>query len=118
MNAPIRLRMTTWYVGVLAVILAVVATFVAVRLRADLTGATDRNLRSAADQIAAGYQSEGVLEFREAASSVLLGERPTAQVLASSGAVVAEFGDRVAHARMLNGHVLAKAISGARLDQL
>src|SRR3979411_2668873 len=96
--------MTAWYVALLGVILALVAAFVVVRMRIDLTRASDRNLRGAAAQIAAGYQAEGVLEFREAASSVLLGERPAAQVLDSSGRVSAAFGDRVAFAPMIVGH--------------
>jgi heavy metal sensor kinase len=105
--------MTAWYVALLGVILALVAAFVVVRMRIDLTRASDRNLRGAVVQIAAGYQAEGVLEFREAASSVLLGERPAAQVLDSSGRVSAAFGDRVAFAPMIVGHDFARAIMGA-----
>jgi heavy metal sensor kinase len=111
-NTPIRLRMTAWYVALLGVILALVAAFVVVRLRIDLTRASDRDLRLASEQIARGYQAEGVLEFREVAGSVLLGELPAAQVLDSSGRVSAAFGDRVAYTPMIAGHELARAITG------
>lgn len=113
MNVSIRVRMTAWYVGLLAVILAGVGTFVIVRLRADLTRGTDRDLRAASRQIAAGYHAEGVLEFRDAARATLSGERPVAQVLAPSGAVLAAFGDRVGLIPMLHGPPLAAAAAGA-----
>jgi len=111
-NVPIRVRMTAWYVGLLALIVATVGAFVTLRLRSDLTRATDRDLRSASGQIATGYQAEGVLEFRDAAHNVLLGERPAAQVLAASGAVMAAFGDPVAQVPMLRGRTLAAAAGG------
>jgi heavy metal sensor kinase len=104
--------MTAWYVVLLGVILALVAAFVVIRTRADLTQATDRTLRLASRQIVAGYEAEGELEFREAASAVLLGERPAAQVLDSSGHVSAAFGDRAAYAPMIAGHDLVRALAG------
>src|SRR3979411_1210716 len=101
MKAPIRLRMTAWYVALLGVILALVATFVVVLTRHDLTRASDRDLLLASRQLATGYRTEGVLEFREVASSVLLGERPAAQVLDRSGRVSVAFGERVAYLPMI-----------------
>lgn len=105
--------MTAWYVGLLGLILVAVGTFVSLRLRADLISGTDRGLRAASLQIARGYHGEGVLEFRDAARTVLLGERPAAQVLAPSGAVLAAFGDRVSQIPMLRGSPLAVATAGA-----
>ncbi|MDQ6775129.1 MAG: ATP-binding protein [Actinomycetota bacterium] len=113
MNVSIRVRMTVWYVGLLALILAGVGTFISLRLRADLISGTDRGLHAASLQIARGYHGEGVLEFRDAARAVLLGERPAAQVLAPSGAVLAAFGDPVSQIPMLRGPTLAAASAGA-----
>jgi two-component system OmpR family sensor kinase len=98
---PIRVRMTAWYVALLAAIVAAVGAFLVVRLRADLTDAIDRDLRPAIGQIATGYRVEGPPEATDVASSVLTGERPAAQVLDADGRVLVTFGDRVAHAPML-----------------
>lgn len=104
--------MTAWYVGLLALIVAGVGTFVTLRLRTDLTRGTDRELRAASAQIAAGYRAEGVLEFRDKALTVLSGERAAAQVLTPSGAVVASFGDPVARTPMVRGSPLAATAAG------
>ena len=52
MRLPIRVRLTAWYVGLLALIIAATATFVVVRLRADRVHDVERSLRSSAGQIA------------------------------------------------------------------
>ena len=96
MSAPIRVRMTAWYVAVLAVVLVAVGAFVIVRLRSDLTDSVDRDLRPALQQIAAGYRTEGVPEFRDTSSTVLSGERAASQVLDPAGHVVASYGDPIA----------------------
>jgi len=75
MNAPIRVRMTAGYVVLLAAIIAAVGAFVVIRLRADLTSAIDRSLRSTIPQIAIGYSVEGLPEFRDKSNSLLAGER-------------------------------------------
>jgi heavy metal sensor kinase len=100
MSAPIRVRMTAWYVAVLAVVLVAVGAFVIVRLKSDLIDATDRSLRPAVQQIAAGYRVEGVPEFRDTSNTVLSGERPASQVLDPAGRVIASFGDPVSRRPM------------------
>jgi heavy metal sensor kinase len=99
-KAPIRVRMTGWYVAVLALVLLAVGSFVLVRLRSDLTDATDRALGPAARQIAAGYSSEGRQEFVDTSRTVLSGERAAAQLLNASGGVIASFGDPVSRRPM------------------
>lgn len=101
MNAPIRLRMTAWYVVVLAIVLLAVGAFVVVQLRSDLTDSLDRDLRSAVHQIAVGYRAEGVQEFQDTSGTVLTGERPASQVRDAQGKVLASFGDSVSRAPML-----------------
>jgi signal transduction histidine kinase len=51
---PLRIRLTAWYVALLAVIVAVLAAFVVDRLNTGLTGAVDRTLSGAAAQVARG----------------------------------------------------------------
>ena len=112
MNAPIRVRMTAWYVVLLAAIIAAVGAFVVIRLRADLTSATDRSLRSTVPQIAAGYSVEGLLEFRDKSNSLLAGERNAAQIVSAAGMVVSSSGDRVGRLPMLDQKSLQLALRG------
>jgi len=100
MRAPIRIRMTAWYVAVLALVLVAVGAFVLVRLRSDLTDSVDRNLGPAVQQIATGYRAEGVGEFRDTSATVLSGERAASQVRDGAGRVVAFYGDPVARRPM------------------
>jgi hypothetical protein len=72
-NAPIRVRLTAWYVLVLAVVMVALGAFVATRLRSDLTSELDRTLQAAAGQIARGYEVEGRKEFRDLVRTVLPG---------------------------------------------
>ena len=106
MSAPIRVRMTAWYVLVLAVVLVAVGAFVTVQLRSDLTDSLDHDLRAAVQQIAAGYRVEGAPEFRDTSNTVLSGERATSQVRDAAGHVIASFGDPVSRRPLLgNGTV-------------
>jgi two-component system, OmpR family, sensor kinase len=98
---PIRVRMTAWYVALLAVIITAVGAFLVVRLRADLTDSIDRGLVPATDQIAAGYHAEGAPELADTARTALSGERAAAQVLDPAGRVLVTYSDRVARAPML-----------------
>jgi two-component system OmpR family sensor kinase len=111
-NVPIRIRMTAWFVALLALILGALGAFVVLRLRADLTGGIDRSLRPAADQVARDYRLEGARELSDSAGAVLKGERPAAQVLAPGGAVLAWHGDSVAAAAMLGPTELGTALEG------
>jgi two-component system, OmpR family, sensor kinase len=112
MSLPIRVRMTAWYVGLLAAIVAAVGAFLVLQLRSDLTASIDRTLRPAAAQIADGYRVEGGPEAIDVAGSVLTGERPAAQILDPSGRVAVSFGDAVARAPMLTGADAAAALRG------
>jgi heavy metal sensor kinase len=113
-NAPIRVRLTAWYLLLLAAILIVVGAFVIIRLRADLIGATDRSLRPALEQIAGGYGIEGFPEFHDKSATVLSGERAAAQVLSPAGNVVYSFGDPVSRTPMLDRQTLARVVAGHR----
>jgi heavy metal sensor kinase len=112
MNLPLRLRMTAWYVALLAVIIAALGAFVVVRLRADLTGAIDNGLRPAAAQIRDDVRVDGVPEFRDSVRSVLKGERAAGQLVTPDGTIRATFGDVVADRPMAARDELAAALAG------
>lgn len=112
-SLPIRLRMTVWYVCLLALIISAVDAFLVVRLRADLVGAIDTNLRPAAAQIATDYRAEGVPEFPDSAGTVLKGKRAAAQLLEPGGRIVTTFGDPVARRPMVDRNDLAAVLTGA-----
>ncbi|MDP9344170.1 MAG: ATP-binding protein [Actinomycetota bacterium] len=109
---PLRVRMTVWFVGLLAVIVAGLGAFVVVRLRADLTHAIDDGLRPAAAQIRADVRVDGVREFPDSARTVLKGERAAAQLVMPDGRIRAAFGDAVARRPMATRAEIADALAG------
>jgi heavy metal sensor kinase len=114
-NAPIRLRLTVWYVLVLAAVMIALGAFVVTRLESDLTNELDRNLRSAAVQTGRGYKAEGEKDFRDVASTVLPGPRAHgsgAQILQPSGTVVFSDGDPVTATAMIDAATRRRVLSG------
>ena len=117
MRLPIRLRMTAWYVALLAVIIAAVGAFLALRLRADLVAAMDHGLRPAAAQLALGYHAEGPLEARDLSAALLTGEDAASQVLTPAGRVVTSYGDAVSRAPTIAPAELRAVLAGRVLDR-
>ena len=118
MNAPIRVRLTGWYVLVLAAVVVGLGVFVVTRLRTDLTSTLDRSLRSAASQIAQGYHAEGAADFRDVAHTVLpgpLNHGSGAQILDLSGPVAFSDGDPVVETPVLKVSELLGVNSGQAL---
>lgn len=114
-RAPIQLRLTAWYVVVIAAVLAALIAFVVTRLRSDLTSELDRSLRSAAGQISLGYRAEGPAEFRDTVRTVLPGtrsERSGAQLLAPGGTVLLAQGDAPARVPLIDRAALTRALGG------
>lgn len=60
---PIRVRLTAWFVVVMALVMVALGLFVTQRLRADLTAEVDRSLTRTAADIGEGYRIEGLAEF-------------------------------------------------------
>ena len=117
-RAPIRVRLTAWYVLVLATVLSGLTLFVVTRLRADLTAELDRGLRSSAARIADGYRAEGEPEFRDVTRTVLPGPRGAgsgAQVLDGHGAVVHADGDVPAATPLIGAAAQARVLAGEQL---
>ena len=118
MRLPIRLRLTGWYVLLLAVVLAGVGAFAVIRLRSDLGGEIDRSLGHAATPIAYGYQAEGRNDFLDVASTVFpaLPAGPgAAQVLDSHGRVIVGYGTVARTRPIIGGGNLATVLGGKRL---
>lgn len=97
---PIRLRLTAWFVLVLAAVLVALSAFVVSRLRADLTAEVDRSLTVTAAKIAQGYREEGPAEFFDAAR----------EAVAASGArtLGAQLLDEEAHVIRFSGSDLVR----------
>jgi heavy metal sensor kinase len=114
-RAPIRLRLTAWYVVVIAAVLAALIAFVVTRLRSDLTSELDRSLDAAAGQISLGYRNEGPPEFLDTARTVLPGsrtERSGAQLLAPSGRVLLTQGLAATSVPLIDRRAVARALAG------
>jgi heavy metal sensor kinase len=114
---PIRIRITIWYVALLAVIVAAVGAFVVVRLRGDLTESVDNRLRAAAHEIAIVYGPEGPVELKDTSRTALSGERAVSQALTPDGRVVVFFGDRTGSKPLLGAPQRAAALRGERVKQ-
>ena len=108
MNLPIRVRLTAWYVLVLAAIFVAIGAFLVVQLRSDLQDKTDSELRSDALQLARDYRDEGPADFLDVSRTVLPPDG-AAQVLDSEGRVLHTFGRVAAPTAMVGPDVQAAA---------
>ena len=118
MTLPVRVRLTGWYVGLLAAILAAIGVFLPLRLAADLVAGIDRNLDAAAAQISSGSQGETESGFQDAADASLSGlpvGETAAQTLSVGGAVLLHAGDAAAQSSMLSPVDLRRVLAGGRI---
>jgi heavy metal sensor kinase len=100
----IRTRLTLWYVALLAVILAALAVFLVVRLRADLVAGVDRSLDVRAEQISLGFRGAGEGEFQDVSDSAFAGlprSESASQIVSAGGDVLESSGDPIARRLML-----------------
>jgi heavy metal sensor kinase len=111
---PIRLRLTVWYVLLLAVAIAALGAFVVVRLRTDLTADFDRSLQSAAAQIRSGYERHGSVELRSLGETVLrvLPADSGAQLIAADGRLVRASGRDLPRAPLLTAAQRRAVLAG------
>jgi heavy metal sensor kinase len=96
MRLPIRVRLTAWYVVLLAAIIVALGAFLVLRLRADLTARIDREIQASAVQIAQGYAAEGPEDFRDVSRTVLPRGGSASQILDPSGRVLVAYGEPIA----------------------
>lgn len=116
MRWPIRLRLTAWYVALLATILLVVGVFLLLALRAGLMQGVNQNLNDDLTELASDLQSGQT--FRQATSAMRALPRRTAfaaQLVTPAGKVVAHTGDPVSGTLMLSQAQLTRVDSGQRI---
>ncbi|MFN2617858.1 MAG: sensor histidine kinase [Thermoleophilaceae bacterium] len=115
MRLPIRLRLTAWYVGLLALVIAGLGAFVVLRLRADRIADVDRSLRSSAAQIAHDYRLEGRPEFFDVSATILRAVpegKSGAQLIAPGGRVSARYGTDTPTTPLLSRRDVRSALAG------
>jgi heavy metal sensor kinase len=108
-SLPLRARLTAWHAALLAVTIVALGAFLVLKLRSDLEGDLDRDLRASAPLIAEGYAAQGTDEFLEVAERALPRVGSAAQVLDSDGRVLLAFGAGVAARQMAPAAVRAEA---------
>ncbi len=120
MKLPIRVRLTIWYVALLAVILTVLGAFLVVRLRSDLVHGIDRGLGTRAAQIALGLRNGCEGEFQDVSDASLIGlpqGESGAQLLSRNGQVLESTGDPVAKGALVPKGSLPAVFAGSRVLQ-
>jgi two-component system, OmpR family, sensor kinase len=120
MSLPIRLRITIWSVALLAILMAALATFVVIRLRADLVAGVDSTLATRASQISLGLAAPGEGEFQDVSDAALRqlpGSESAAQLLDGRGIVLESSGDAVAEKPMVGADDLATVRRGDPVNQ-
>ncbi|MEO8422426.1 MAG: ATP-binding protein [Actinomycetota bacterium] len=118
MSLPIRARLTAWYVGLLALILLALGTFLVVRLRTDLIGGVDRELDTRAAQISLGLQNGCEGEFQDVSDASLVGlplGESGAQVISPDGSVIESTGDPVVDRPLLTAEQVRRVLDGEQL---
>jgi two-component system, OmpR family, sensor kinase len=117
MSLPIRVRLTAWYVWLLAAIVVGLGAFLVLQLEADLGGRIDEEVQSNAVQIARGYVAEGPEDFLDVSRTVLPHQSAVAQVIGRGGRPVVAYGDLVGEDPLVSAHVRARAL-GRRTRRL
>ena len=115
MSLRIRTRLTLWYVALLAVILAALAVFLVVRLRADLVAGVDRSLDVRAEQISLGFRGAGEGEFQDVSDSAFAGlprSESASQIVSAGGDVLESSGDPIARRLMLGRGDVGAVLAG------
>jgi heavy metal sensor kinase len=110
---PVRVRLTAWYLGLLAVILATLGSFLLLRLRADLVAETDQVLDTQAVAILADADAGARLEAMPASGVAGLPAGDTAvQLLGSTGAVLDRAGPATPERPLLTPAMVRRVLAG------
>ena len=110
---PVRVRLTAWYLGLLAVILATLGSFLLLRLRADLVAETDQVLDTQAAAILADADAGGRLETTPATGVAGLHAGDTAvQLLSPTGAVLDRAGTATPDRPLLTPAMVRRVLGG------
>jgi hypothetical protein len=110
---PVRIRLTAWYLGLLAVILATLGSFLLLRLRADLVAETDQVLDTQAVAILADADAGARLEAMPATRVAGLPVGDTAvQLLNPTGAVLDRAGPATPEWPLLTPAMVRRVLAG------
>ncbi len=118
MSLPIRVRLTLWYVVMLAVVLVILGGFLTLRLRGGLISGLDESLATRAAQISLGLQHGTEGEFQDASDASLVGlpqGESGAQLLAADGSVLESAGDPAADQPFLTPQQVMLVLDGHTL---
>ena len=117
MRLPIRVRLTAWYVGLLALAIVVLGAFVVVSLRATLTDDVEHSLRSSAKEIRAGYERGGELRFESLSRTTLrvLPADSGAQLIAPDGRLAGSTGADIPREPLLTARQRGEVLAGRNL---
>jgi len=110
---PIRVRLTAWYVLLLAAIMVGLGIFIVRQLGSDLRGSTDRQLRESSAPIARGYSTEGPEDFIDASATALPADA-IAQIITPSGRVLHSYGAFGRRLPLADRSVITKVFAGER----
>jgi two-component system, OmpR family, sensor kinase len=120
MSLPIRVRLTLWYVGLLALVFLVLGGFLAVRLHVGLVAGLDESLATRAAQISLGLQMGCEGEFQDVSDASLVGlpqGESGAQLLSPQGKVLERTGDPAAEQPLLSAEQVRSVSAGATLRE-
>jgi two-component system, OmpR family, sensor kinase len=110
---PVRVRLTAWYLGLLAVILATLGSFLLLRLRADLVAETDQVLDTQAVAILADADAGARLETMPATGVAGLPAGDTAvQLLSPTGTVLDRGGAATPERPLLTPAMVRRVLDG------
>ena len=91
MRLPIRVRLTAWYIAVLAAIIGVLGPFVVLQFRADMRAAVDRDVRRTWLPLARQYAAAGLQDYASYSATVMP-RHGADQVFDSGGRLLASWG--------------------------
>jgi two-component system OmpR family sensor kinase len=91
-SLPIRLRLTAWYVSLLALTVVGLGAFVVLRLQSDLGAQIDAEVRANEVHLARAFEKEGPSDFLDVSRTVLPAATAVAQAIDSRGRPVVSYG--------------------------
>jgi heavy metal sensor kinase len=114
---PIRWRLTVWYTAVLAAIVAALAGFLLLRLRADLVAGVDESLDVVMAELQLGLKAGAAVELPAGSAALrsAAGGGFAAQVLAPDGTVLDGFGGAEAARPLLAPALRHRLAAGQRV---
>jgi two-component system OmpR family sensor kinase len=120
MNLPIRVRLTAWYVCLLALVFIVLGGFLVLRLHAALLRGLGESLATRAAQIALGLRDGCEGEFQDVSDASLVGlpqGESGAQLLSHEGAVLESSGDPAAEQALLSPTEIGTVMAGTTVTR-